>query len=59
MANRLGLFVAALVFGAGLLLARPWIPDQSDTGEIIRAFFYFAVIAYAFIRGVGWVFSGK
>jgi hypothetical protein len=60
MAHRLGIFLGALLIGMALLIARPWIPGSGpETLGLLRVSVIGAVIIYAVVRGVGWVFSGR
>lgn len=57
MAHRLGVFVAVIIFGLGLLVARPWIPGEDGIGAIVFMFSMIAATAYVMVRGLGWVFG--
>jgi hypothetical protein len=63
MAHRLGIFLAAIVSAFGLLVTRPWMVDPSYVNggqwKLLIAFLVVALVVYIFIRGVGWVFTGK
>jgi uncharacterized membrane protein len=59
MAHRLGIFLAAVIFGFGILVARPWIPGEDGVAAIIISFGVLGLITYTLIRGFGWVLSGK
>jgi hypothetical protein len=63
MANRLALFIAAIVVGLGALIAHPWVEDGSYNpgGQVglLKMAIGAAVVVYVIIRGLGWVFTGK
>lgn len=59
MAHRFGIFLGVVILGLGVLVARPWIPGEDGVGAIIFAFGGLGLIVYLFIRGAGWVFTGK
>lgn len=64
MATRLGIFIAVIIFGFGLLFTHPWINEDtinSHGGQIdtLAVFSGIAFVAFLLIRGIGWVFTGK
>jgi hypothetical protein len=60
MAHRLGVFLGAVLIGLAMLIARPWIPGSGpETIGFLKVSVIGALIIYAVVRGIGWVFSSK
>jgi len=65
MANRLGIFVAAVIAAFGLFISQPWRTESAagfNPGGQMKIFIASVIVGavlYALIRGLGWVFSGK
>lgn len=63
MAHRLGIFLAAIFAFIGLLVCRPWFHDTSFVGNaqwwLFGIFLIISGLIYVFIRGIGWVFTGR
>lgn len=63
MANRLGIFLAGIIFIFGIMIVHPWFRDQSYTQNgqlsLVVLTIVFAAAVYALIRAIAWVFSGR
>lgn len=59
MAHRFGLFLSVVILVVGLILDFEMHLDPANDARFMAFVISVSAVAYAFIRGLGWVVSGK